>query len=54
MLIDTDTDTDTDPDQIKINSRLLFTFMCHSISMLFLRWKKKKEIKKEMTTENRE
>lgn len=36
-------DTDPDPDQIKLNSRLLFTFMCHSISMLFLRWKKKKE-----------
>lgn len=47
-------DTDPDPDQIKLNSRLLFTFMCHSISVLFLRWKKKKERKKEMTTENRE
>lgn len=44
MLIDTD--PDPDPDQIKLNSRLLFTFMCHSISVLFLRWKKKKERKK--------
>lgn len=56
MLIDTD--PDPDPDQIKLNSRLLFTFTCHSLSPCYFyvgRKKKKKERKKEMTTEeNRE